>query len=953
MKKKIFTAGVFTSILLGLSLAACGGSSTPEKVTLSIAQYSITMEVEETHQIEYTVHPENKEVVFSDYDTSIVSVSDTGLITGVGVGSTHIKVSVKNTTVAKTLSVQVYSNIHDVDIPVGNPPELEGEGIYIHYYRQDCTYKNWNLWLWERNGEGAQFDFNGKDDWGVIAAYPLSTWNDVLSNDLGFIIRKGEWEQKDTESDRFIEFSLYPKDENDIHHVYIKSGDPNIYTDKSGTVIGKIQMATFATMDTVAIRTNLKMLSYKLKVDGQVVYEEQNAGKVTYANFKLPNGGKVDFFKDYSVEVKVESGETLSSPVSKSNLYSTDEFGQAFNYEGELGAIYSSTKTEFKVWSPFSSSIILKIYDTGTPARLGGTDTPSQTVEMSKGDKGVFSAEIVGDLQGKYYTYTVTNSQFKSREIVDPYARSCGVNGLRGMIVNFDLTNPANWDQVDYLTYDRKELTVYETHVADVTSSETWTGTEANRKLFKGMYETGTTYTKDGVTVKTGFDHIKELGVNAVQIIPLFDQDNDEVNMTFNWGYNPLNYNAIEGGYSSDPYDGYKRIVEFKELVKAYHDAGIEIIMDVVYNHVSAASGSNFDVLMPNYYYRYTAAGTLSNGSGCGNETASENYMMRKFMVDSIKFWTKEYKLGGYRFDLMGLHDLTTMAELTAEAKKINPHVTIYGEPWTGGTSPLPESDSAKQINGNKYNGYGAFNDHLRDALIKGGLSAATEVGWIANIESPIGALDQNKLLAGIKGATLGSVRIDDPNKTVNYVTCHDNYTLYDRIIATKKFTDADKNTIKKMNVLANSVVFTSQGTSFMLAGEEFLRTKGGDHNSYMSSYKVNELDYALKIEHLDMFESYQKLIKFKQETSALHLEQDKASALNVMLSDDCSQIRINLNDTENSTQYVIIHANGLTSNKSYDLTGYTLYWSTLHGTERTLDATFVPERFETIIAYK
>ena len=501
-----------------------------------------------------------------------------------------------------------------------------------------------------------------------------------------------------------------------------------------------------------------------------------------------------------------------------------------------------------------------------------------------------------------------------------------------------------------------------------MTSSVTWTGTEANRKLFKGMYEAGTTYTKDNVTVKTGFDHIKELGVNAVQIIPIFDQANDEKNMTFNWGYNPLNYNCLEGGYSSNPEDGYVRIKEFKELVQAYNEAGISIIMDVVYNHVNGAQGSNFDVLFPGYYFRYDNGGQLTNGSGCGNETASNHYMMRKFIVDSVKFWTAEYKLGGFRFDLMGLHDLGTMEEVVTEAKKINENIVVYGEPWTGGTS-TGDYTGAKQASGNKFKGYGAFNDKIRDALIKGGLAGDSELGWISDNSKKISATDTNCLLAGIRGVTAGDSTIEDPDKAVTYVTCHDNYTLFDRMVATGKFstntkdksgnitgatiTDENKTLIKKMNVLANSVVFTSQGTSFMLAGEEFLRSKNYSKNSYNLSYETNELNYALKAEHLDMFESYKKLIAFKQNVDGLHLDKDGIANFQPKLSSDGAVLSYKVMDTANSREYMVIHANGLANQSTFDLSGYTLYWSTLSGTEKVLSAETTVGQYETIIAYK
>ncbi len=254
------------------------------------------------------------------------------------------------------------------------------------------------------------------------------------------------------------------------------------------------------------------------------------------------------------------------------------------------------------------------------------------------------------DLEGKYYTYVVTNPLFNKKEIVDPYAKLTGVNGLREMVVDFSKTNPIGWNNSKMNEYSRTELTVYETHVADVTSSETWNGSKENSKKYAGMYESGTTYTENNVTVKTGFDHIKDLGVNAVQLLPIFDQANDELatdDKAFNWGYNPLNYNSLEGIYSLNPHDGYAKIREFKELVKAHNDAGINIIMDVVYNHVNGAANSNFDVLMPEYYFRYDGNGKYSNGSGCGNETASEHSMMRKFIIDSTEFWATEYHLGG------------------------------------------------------------------------------------------------------------------------------------------------------------------------------------------------------------------------------------------------------------------------------------------------------------------
>ena len=563
---------------------------------------------------------------------------------------------------------------------------------------------------------------------------------------------------------------------------------------------------------------------------------------------------------------------------------------------------------------------------------------------MTKGEKGVFSIKVDGDLHGKYYTYVVYNSQNNGVEIVDPYAKAAGVNGLRGLIVDFSKTNPEGFSEMGYLTYDRKELVVWETHVADVTSNATWTGTEANRRKYLGLIEAGTTYTSGDVTVTTGFDHIKELGVNAVQLLPVFDQANDETKYEFNWGYNPLNYNVVEGLYSSDPYDGLVRINELKQVIKAFNDNNITTIMDVVYNHVNGANGSNFDVLMPGYYFRYNSDGSLSNGSGCGNEVASEHLMVRKFIVDSCKFWVSEYKFGGFRFDLMGLIDLDTMAEVVVECKKINPNVVIYGEPWQGGSSPLASKLAAIQNNGNSYQGYGAFNDKMRDALIKGGLNDKASKGWITNNNSVM-ATDVMYLESGINGETYNSTfTISDPNKNVIYATCHDNYTLYDRI---KAAGITNEDTIKKMAVLANSLVLTSSGTSFLLAGEEMLRTKKGDSNSYKSDDSVNSLDYSLKVKNLDMFEIYKVLINFKKTTKGL--QQDTP---NITIEKLNNNSILKYTVTSDDQEFLIIHANGVNHGFKIDLSGYELVLDTLNS-NITLDENSSVNGYQTLILKK
>ena len=834
----------------------------------------------------------------------------------------------------------------DVDYP--ELTEFNGEpSVAIHYIRSDKKYAKWCLWLWDPTGvdDNQEDEFNYMDSDGVIAYYPLSKFGEFVGGKLGIIIKtRGSWTKDGTENDRFIEFSKFEMDENKVYHVYFFGGDAGIYQNKDKTMADDIESALFEDSKKIKVTCSNTVLSYELYKGSEKIKEEAN---VNNKSFSVYLDSDADLKESYVIKVTFkDSGSVLEKSIALNNLYDTEAFNTEFYYDGELGAIYSESETTFKVWSPVSSKILLRLYDNGTPTSVSkalGSDAYTE-YEMTKGEKGVFSYKVDGNLHGKYYTYVVYNASNNGVEIVDPYAHAAGVNGLRGLIVDFSKTNPEGFEEMSYLTYDRKELVVWETHVADVTSNATWQGTEANRRKYLGLIESGTTYTSGDVTVTTGFDHIKELGVNAVQLLPVFDQANDETKYEFNWGYNPLNYNVVEGLYSSNPYDGLVRITELKQVIQAFNEAGITTIMDVVYNHVNGANGSNFDVLMPGYYFRYNSDGSLSNGSGCGNEVASEHAMVRKFIVDSCKFWVSEYKFGGFRFDLMGLLDLETMAEVVKECEKINPNVVIYGEPWQGGSSPLAQKYAAVQNNGNYYEGYGAFNDKMRDALIKGGLNDKATKGWITNNNSA-SITDIICIESGINGETYNSTNtISDPNKNVIYATCHDNYTLYDRI---KAAGINNEETIKQMAILANALVLTSSGTSFLLAGEEMLRTKQGDSNSYKSSDDINSLDYSLKVKNLDMFEIYKILINFKETTTGLQLDTP-----NIEVEKLNSNTVLKYTVTSGDDEYLIIHANGANHGCSIDLSGYELVLDTLaKGTE--LSDNYSVGSYQTLILKK
>ena len=834
--------------------------------------------------------------------------------------------------------------------------QLDPVGITFHYKRFDDDYDSYGIWVWPYGGEGKLYYFDETDDYGGYVTIPLSE----LSNPskVGFIVRlRSEW-VKDVDTDRFAVLSLLEADSNANYNVYLVTGDSQIYLSKEGAVTDMIQKFN------LIYKNNNYYLEFLLTNDYkeyEIIYNDSilvssktqtDDAKAEYTSKGLLyNLGSTlpDITKQFLLNVTFATDKKISETANISNIYMTAGFNEKYNYDGELGALYSNEKTTFRVWSPVSTSMKLRIYSTGTPKSMGGSDIYEE-YNMSLKDKGVWEYELSGNNEGKYYTYVVNNFQAKNQEVVDPYAKSTGINGLRGMIVDFTKTNPEGWENVQVLDIPSTSYTVYECHIADLTSSSTWNGTKENAKLFTGFYEENTTYTSDNVTVKTGFDHIKELGVNAVQLLPIFDAANDERNgyKSFNWGYNPLNYNSLDGIYSKNPYDGYEKIKEFKSLIKAYNAAGINIIMDVVYNHVNSLDDSNFNALMPGYYFRYSN-GAPSNGSGCGNETASNMPMFSKFMVDSTSFWASEYKLGGFRFDLMGLHDLDTMAKLAKNLHdNVNENITVYGEPWTGGSAAYPSTKLAVQSNLGQYEEYGCFNDKMRDALIKGGMCAKTEKGWVTSTEAASSG-DITNIVAGVKGNVLSFMANYDTSKCVNYVTCHDNYTLYDRI---KACGITDEATIKKMAILANSVVFTSQGITFMQSGEEVLRTKGGNSNSYNASYQTNEINYSLKIKNIDVFKIYQKLISLKQNTNLFGLDFEKASNINITVSPDNSTIEYTLVDIENNKEYKIIHANGSVSNHTINLEGYTLYLDTL-GSEIELTAQTVINPYQTIIAVK
>ena len=528
--------------------------------------------------------------------------------------------------------------------------------------------------------------------------------------------------------------------------------------------------------------------------------------------------------------------------------------------------------THFRLWSPEAKGVTLNLYDNGNTG-----SALSQTAMTFDPQTGTWSVSFPEKLYGKFYTFTVTDAQGRQlAETPGVWAKAVGVNGNRAAIINLDVTDPKGWccDKGPEVK-NFSDVIVYEMHHRDF-SMDPSSGI-ANKGKFLALTEPGTTSPQGQ---KTGIDHLKELGVTHVHILPSYDYNSvDEANLqqnTYNWGYDPLNYNAPEGSYSTNPSDPEARIREMKEMVKALHDAGIGVIMDVVYNHTAENDGSNFELTAPGYYHRHWDDGRYSDASGCGNETASERQQMRDYIVNSVKYWADEYHIDGFRFDLMAIHDIETMNEVAAELKKINPSIFVYGEGWTAGDSPLAVDRRALKENVSAMTDIAVFSDDIRDA-VKGHYTDASDRGFATGkpgneetVKIGIVAATAHPQVDYSKGNNSKFPYASSPEMIVNYVSCHDDLMLTDKL--RKSMPDATDAERMEAAKLAQTIVFTSQGTPFMFAGEEIFRDKQGVHNSYKSPDSINAINWNLKAENRDLFDYYQGLIALRKAHPAFRM---------------------------------------------------------------------------------
>ncbi|MGH4119684.1 type I pullulanase [Clostridium sp.] len=740
--------------------------------------------------------------------------------------------------------------------------------VIVHYAKDAKSDLKWNMWMWPDKKDGSKFDFTKSDTFGQVCEAKF----DGDLNKVGFIVRTDEWE-KDIEDDRYIE-----NFKEGVSEIWLNGGDTNVYYSLAEAISsnettaaldksGKFTVAKLDELNIISLETNIAIPfvpdsteGITVKVDGvdakidKITSDEVVEATATIAKIELAinvnPGQKLVVSKVGFPDKEVVLGDVMGS----------DSFEKMYYYDGDdLGNTYDSSKTSFRVWAPTATEVKLVTYEKWD-------DKIGNEAVMMKAGKGTWTIDLVGDQKGIFYTYKV-NIGGVWTEAVDPYARSVAANGDKGAVIDVEDTNPEIWKPKEKPKLENlTDAIIYELHIRDFSIDKS-SGMK-NIGKFLALTETGTIGANGK---KTGIDYIKDLGVTHVQLMPVFDYasvDETSENPQFNWGYDPKNYNAPEGSYSTDPYNPNLRVKELKQAVQALHDKGLRVTMDVVYNHMFSSNDSNFNKLVPGYYFRYTEDGKDTNESGCGNTIASENAMARKFIVDSVMYWANEYNFDGFRFDLMGLLDVQTMTEVRKRLSSLNPSILVIGEGWDMGTTLTPDV-KAIQKNASKMPEIGYFNDTIRDG-IKGSVFEATDKGFVngkTNTEASIkkgivGGIDYSSDIT-----TWGKV---EPIQSVTYAEAHDNNTLWDKLLLTNP-KDDDKTRLK-MHRLADSIILTSQGIPFFQAGQEFLRTKGGDANSYKSSDAVNKLDWERKSKNIETVDYFKGLITLRKAHPAFRM---------------------------------------------------------------------------------
>ena len=764
--------------------------------------------------------------------------------------------------------------------------------INVHYFREDGDYGNWEVHMWNgveslsstRKFAEETVEFEDKQ-WKVATYYAdaSDTW-------VGFIIKTPEW-TKDPDGDRHIDISDVT---GGVVNVYAVSGSAleDFVTDKTQATLGaKVTAAVYDyKTSTITVTTSFPIEELTLDTfqlegpDGAMTISAVEA--IDELNYKVTYEGIIDEMNVYTLYYN-----EVPCVVTIPNTYSTEEFEAEYTYTGDdLGATWTKDATTFRLWAPTAAAVSVNLYDAGNDGNK------LDTIEMTKDVNGTWIVTVEGDLNGTYYTYSVTRKG-ETVEAVDPYARTTGVNGNRAMVIDLDSTDPEGWAEDDYVTVDNyTDAVIWELHVRDFSIDAT--SGMVNKGKYLAFTENGTTV--PGTDISTGVDYMVDLGVNYVHQLPVYDINSvDETTGGYNWGYDPKNYNVPEGSYSTDPYNGAVRVNEFKQMVQSLHDNGIGVIMDVVYNHVADAGQFCFNQIVPGYFSRIHDDGSYQSNSGCGNDTASERAMVRKYIVDSVLYWCEEYHIDGFRWDLVGLIDYETINAVMEAVHEVNPEIIFYGEGWEMCTWTTKEGYVDKmtiQNNDEMVNTeagvFAFFNDTIRN-VIHGGVFTATDKGFVSGITN--GSVKETVEDAYMANSVWGSKnwRVDTPLQTINYASCHDNYTLFDNFTVdvvdmmgetlSPETAAAAAELAADFNNLAAAYYITAQGVPFIHAGEEMLRSKPSvdaennfvfDHNSYSSGDDVNSFKWGQLANDMNAasFNYYKGLIAFRKAHPALRI---------------------------------------------------------------------------------
>lgn len=733
--------------------------------------------------------------------------------------------------------------------------------VTVHYQRFAEDYPGWNVWLWPKGGDGAGYTFTDRDAFGVYGTFTVP--NTGKADSIGLIMRLNAWEAKDYGEDRFIT-TFNPDGSAEI---WVVQDTKELFASKP-VFTPQMKSAAIDDVRKITVQVNRKYTpaagdsGFTIAGPGNPVVTKVTtaSGAASDLSLVLTVSTDLAFDGDYTIthptygEVHATLGKVLNSQA----------FNDQFTYTGDdLGNTYSPASTKFRLWAPTANAATLLVYH--EPDLTG---IPEEHV-MQSDVKGTWVATLDGDQNATIYTYKVRIGSTWT-EAVDPYVRAATINGVRGVVVDLTKTDPVKWTAIKpAFSGNAVDAVIYELHVRDLSMDANSGISAANKGKFLGLTEHGTKM-PDGTAI-TGVDAIKELGVTHVQLLPIYDYKtvDESRNDQFNWGYDPLNYNVPEGSYATKPAVPANRITELKQTVQSLHDDGLRVVMDVVYNHVFDATASSFQKLVPGYYFRLNADGTYGNATGVGNEVASERPMVRKFIVDSVKYWASQYHLDGFRFDLMGTMDVTTMQQVRSTLDAVDPSIIVLGEGWNMGNL-LPDAAKANQTNAVKLPRISQFNDTIRDG-IKGSVFNADAPGYVGgsipskpDVQSGIvGMVKYSSSIGGAWGAV-------DPGQSVSYVEAHDNLTLADKLAVSMGATSV--TTRAKVFRLASSIALLAQGMPFVHAGQEFMRSKGGDGNSYKSSDAVNALKWAQRKANISTVQYFEGLIALRKSHSAFRM---------------------------------------------------------------------------------